>query len=169
MFSDFLGFAAAGSTFVSAVTITDASSTPLDPAAAPTWRCYDGSTLLEAGTLTKLDTGVITNVTDANPMVVTSAGHGLQTGDSVTISGVTGNTAANATWQVTVIDPNTFSVAGAGNGAYVAGGAWHTTGLYQLSLDLSQPGFESGGSYQVLVSWTAGATPLVSLLTLGVL
>lgn len=65
----------------------------------------------------------ITGATNANPIVITVAGtHGLYTGQTVTISGVTGNTAANGTWTVTKKTAATFSIPVAGNGAYVAGG-----------------------------------------------
>jgi Putative Flp pilus-assembly TadE/G-like len=63
-------------------------------------------------------TGSLTGATNASPIVITSAGHGLVTGDSVTISGVTGNTAANGNFVVTVISSSTFSLNGStGNGS----------------------------------------------------
>jgi hypothetical protein len=74
--------------------------------------------------------GSITNATNAAPIAITSANHGLITGQAVYISGVGGNTAANNTattpsWMVTVSDANTFSLNGStGNGAYTSGGAW---------------------------------------------
>ena len=37
---------------------------------------------------------------------ITSVNHGLRTGQRVNITGALGNTAANGTWTVTVIDPN---------------------------------------------------------------
>jgi hypothetical protein len=37
----------------------------------------------------------ITGATNASPIVITAAGHMFQTGDSVTITGVQGNTAPN--------------------------------------------------------------------------
>lgn len=71
---------------------------------------------------------VITNATNASPIVVTAAGHGLLTGHQVYITGVVGNTAANNTstnpnWTITKVDANTFSLDGSsGNGAYSSGG-----------------------------------------------
>ncbi|MBX7207884.1 MAG: DUF1800 family protein [Verrucomicrobiaceae bacterium] len=57
---------------------------------------------------------------NTNPVQITKAGHGLSSGDTVTISGVTGGSfssngftgvgAINKTHTVTVIDANTFSV-----------------------------------------------------------
>lgn len=55
-------------------------------------------------------TGTITNVSSDSPIVITSANHGLVTGDGVWVEGVHGNWAANGLWTVTVIDANTFSL-----------------------------------------------------------
>lgn len=67
--------------------------------------------------------GNITAATNASPIEITSTGHTLTTGDSVTISCVEGNTAANGTWYVTVLDANTFTLDGSeGNGTYTSGG-----------------------------------------------
>lgn len=72
--------------------------------------------------------GTITNATNATPIVITSTGHGLSTGNEITIIGVGGNTAANGTWTVTVVDADTFSLdTSVGNGAYSAGGTWNST------------------------------------------
>jgi hypothetical protein len=70
-------------------------------------------------------TGAITNATNATPIVITSAGHGLSTSDYVRIVEVEGNTAANGDWQVTVLSVDTYSLGGSvGNGAYTTGGRW---------------------------------------------
>jgi hypothetical protein len=70
-------------------------------------------------------TGTITNATNTSPIVVTSAAHGLTSGARVVITGVGGNTNANATWTVNVVDANTFNLIGSsGNSAYTSGGAW---------------------------------------------
>jgi hypothetical protein len=72
-------------------------------------------------------TGTIIGATNANPIVITSVNHGLATGATVVISGVVGNTAANGTRTITVIDANRFSLNGiAGNGNYTSGGTWRT-------------------------------------------
>lgn len=66
---------------------------------------------------------LITNATNANPIVITtSAAHGYTTGNTVVISGVGGNTAANGRRTITVTGGTTFSIAVAGNGAYTSGG-----------------------------------------------
>ena len=65
----------------------------------------------------------VTDATNANPIVITSAGHGFSDGDSVTISGVLGNNAANGTHTVANKTADTFELSGvAGDGAYVSGG-----------------------------------------------
>lgn len=75
---------------------------------------------------------VVTGATNTNPIQITTAvlinnapqayPHLFQTGLSVTLSGVGGNTAANTTAVITVTGPNTFTIPVAGNGAYTSGG-----------------------------------------------
>lgn len=71
---------------------------------------------------------VITDATNATPIVVTSTAHDLLNGDMVSISGVTGNTAANGDWIITNQAANTFELVAldgttsVGNGAYISGG-----------------------------------------------
>lgn len=70
-------------------------------------------------------TGTITGATNAAPIVITSASHGLTTGARVEIEGVGGNGAANDIWDVTVIDGNRFSLNDSvGTGSYSGGGVW---------------------------------------------
>ena len=53
----------------------------------------------------------VTGVAIGNPAVVTATGHGLATGDSVTIAGVTGSTPpVNGVHKITVIDEDSFSI-----------------------------------------------------------
>jgi hypothetical protein len=67
----------------------------------------------------------ITGASNASPIVIASAGHGLSTGQPVTIANVLGNTAANGAFTITKIDADHFSLNGsAGNGAYTSGGTW---------------------------------------------
>ncbi|HYV37174.1 MAG TPA: FG-GAP-like repeat-containing protein, partial [Gemmataceae bacterium] len=59
------------------------------------------------------------------PITITSTGHGLTTGQQVTVSGVLGNTGANGTFVVKVVDPNNFQLLGSTpTGAYTSGGTW---------------------------------------------
>ena len=72
----------------------------------------------------------VTAATNATPIVVTtSVAHAVRGGDTVTISGVVGNTATNGTWEARNVTATTFEivdsvtgVAITGNGAYVSGG-----------------------------------------------
>lgn len=65
----------------------------------------------------------ITGATNATPIVITSEGHPLSTGDRVLIVDVGGNTASNEVWTVTDTGTDTFSLNDSvGNGAYTSGG-----------------------------------------------
>ncbi len=71
----------------------------------------------------EIRTLAVTDATNATPIVITTAAHGLTTGMTVTITGVTGNTAANTTATVTVLSLETYELDGTvGNGAYIDGG-----------------------------------------------
>lgn len=66
---------------------------------------------------------IVSNATNVSPIVLTTGTHGLITGDYVSVEGVLGNTAANGTWNATVLSSTTFSLDGsAGNAAYTSGG-----------------------------------------------
>lgn len=82
---------------------------------------------------TRMDTPLIpagapmflTSASNTSPIVITDPLHGLWDGNHINITGVTGNTAANGAFFVTVINSHTFSLDGSvGNGAYISGGAW---------------------------------------------
>ena len=72
---------------------------------------------------------VITNITKANPAVVTSAGHGLANGTKIAIRGVVGMTEINLETAFTVANTATntfelsgFDTSGGGFTAYTSGG-----------------------------------------------
>lgn len=68
-------------------------------------------------------TVAITAASNATPIQITAANHGYKNGQKTTISGVLGNSAANGTWTVTVVDSNNFTLNGSvGSGAYTSGG-----------------------------------------------
>lgn len=72
-------------------------------------------------------TGPITNVsaaTNASPIQITTAtAHSLTTGQTATLAGILGNTAANGNFVVTVINSTQFTLNGTtGNGTYTSGG-----------------------------------------------
>ena len=60
----------------------------------------------------------------AAPTTVTDSGHGLATGDTISIEGYGGVSAYNGTWQVTVIDTNTFTIETPFLDNHVTKGAW---------------------------------------------
>lgn len=75
------------------------------------------------GLLNGISARTLENATNASPIVCTATGHGFATGNTVTIAGATGNTAANGTWYgITVTDEDHFTLpaSSAGNGAYNA-------------------------------------------------
>lgn len=78
-------------------------------------------------------TFTITNAPNtASPTVITtSAPHGYSVGQTVVISGVTGNTAVNGTWVIlTVPSTTTFRIGVAGSGAYISGGTVTLPGAF---------------------------------------
>lgn len=104
-------------------------------------------------------TVTVSNITQANPAVVTATGHGLQTGDSITISGVIDNgpggdfeTAVNTTHVLTVIDANSFSLDGVDTSlttnTYASGGAG-ATGKYVVTLTGGNITFNNNINYLI--------------------
>ena len=84
---------------------------------------------------TDVSNGEVTNVTSANPTVITSSNHGLLTGDYVVFSEIKGHyvTATKISYLngkrfvITKIDDNSFSVAivsNSGNTIYSSSGIW---------------------------------------------
>src|SRR5574344_1139880 len=68
-------------------------------------------------------TYVVSNATNATPIVITAVAHDFITGDKVYISGVGGNTAANGVFTITKIGADTFSLNDSvGNGAFTSNG-----------------------------------------------
>lgn len=78
----------------------------------------------------------ITNATNATPIVVTSASHGLSNGDFVDIHGVGGNLAANGHFLVGGVSGANFNLLDPVTGASVAGSGAYTSGGYSLSLEV---------------------------------
>lgn len=88
---------------------------------------YSGRLEIIGGSFQNTRNPSITNATNATPIVCTTpgAGHGLKTGDNISVISVGGNTAANGFWSVTVTDANHFSLDGSvGSGAYTSGGSF---------------------------------------------
>lgn len=69
--------------------------------------------------LTLSNPRAITNITKANPAVVTSTAHGLSNGDVVRITGVSGMTEVNGhTFTIANVAANTFQLSGTNSSAY---------------------------------------------------
>lgn len=72
-----------------------------------------------------VSTGSITAATNAGPIVITSAAHGLTNGQTVKVEGVIGNYAANGVWLVANKTTDTFELAGSiGSGTFITSGTW---------------------------------------------
>ncbi len=80
------------------------------------------------GTLSGFKIGIITGADNGNPVQITSVGHTLITGDTVTINGVLGEVELNGnTYTITVTGVNTFTLDGVNGilfGLYGGGGTW---------------------------------------------
>lgn len=86
----------------------------------------------------------ITSSTNATPIVVTKAGHGLKTGDVVTIAGHLVNTAAVGSWVIKKLTTDTFSLLGSiGNGVGGATGTFVWNGVNVLDGDGAVADFEA--------------------------
>ncbi len=161
----FLGLAPINVAFSQPLLTKNGSLVPSNADSLPTYRVYGPAGLVASGSLALQETGSITGATNASPIVITSANHGLTTGQRVTITGVGGNTNANGTWTITVIDANTFSLNGStGNSAYTSGGTWNTTGVYSFAITPSTiGGYAQGTNYAVLVNYAISSTAYADL------
>jgi hypothetical protein len=165
----FFGFVPLSSALGGTVPERNGSSVPTDAAAAPTYRIYGPSgTVMQNGTgsLSFQDTGSISTASNASPVVYHSPGHNLSNGTLVTASGVTGNSGANASGVVTVIDGDNFSLAGTTGTGSGTGGTWHVTGLYAFSYTpTSGNGFQQGSTYTVYVTASVGGNTVTESYT----
>jgi hypothetical protein len=162
----FQGFIQLESTLKGILVSRNVSSVPIDADAYPTYRVYGSLGYLGlSGTCSFLDSGTITGASNASPIVITCASHGLTTGARITISGVGGNTAANGTFVVTRVDANSFSLDGStGNGAYTSGGNWHVTGAYSYSIAATAlNGFAAGENYRAVFNWAISSAARAEL------
>ena len=152
------GFADQGSPMTLLFQLLDSSGNVCVPDAAPSYRIYAATGIVAAGSgnAAAFETGSVTGATNASPIVITSAAHGISTGQAITISGVGGNTNANGNYIATAIDTNTFSLNGTtGNSAYTGGGTWSTTGLYAVTLSGSVlNSLQAGVTYTCILTWT---------------
>lgn len=107
------------------------------------------ATSVLSDTLPAILTGIVEDASNAEPIVVTTTGHELTTGDVVEVTDVGGNDAANGRRQVNVLDPDTFELVGSsGNSAYTGGGTWKRLDTIALdSVVAVGSHFEGGGPY----------------------
>ncbi len=83
-------------------------------------------------------TGIITSASAASPIVITTPSTAaLVNGETVTIAGVTGNTAANSEFTITLLTATTFSLNSSTGGTLVGtGGTWTTVGLDGIGVEI---------------------------------
>lgn len=84
----------------------------------------------------------ITGASNTAPIVITSASHTFLTGDTVVVSGVVGNDAANGQWVITRLNANEFSLNGSdgtADGAYTSGGTATWTENNEIGYSYSRP------------------------------
>jgi hypothetical protein len=110
-------------------------------------------------------TKTLTAATNATPIAITITGHGYSTGDTVVVTGVGGNTAANGTWEITVTDANTFTLDGsAGNANRTSGGTVRLRNNTRVMLASAvTQNIASTGPGRV--AWTARANVTATLAT----
>lgn len=79
---------------------------------------------------------VVTGATNASPIQITTASaHGFTSGDQVLVVGATGNTAANGTWMITVVDSFNFTLTGStGNGSYISSPSAYVADITSMTL-----------------------------------
>lgn len=77
-------------------------------------------------------TGTITSSTNATPIVITRASHGVSNGQTVIINGHTTNTNANGVWEAANVTANTFELKNADGTNSVGNGVGGATGTYRV-------------------------------------
>jgi hypothetical protein len=110
-------------------------------------------------------TKTITGASNATPISITCTAHGYSTGDTVVVTGVSGNTNANGTWEITNTGANTFTLDGsAGNAAYTSGGTvrLRNNTRVMLTSPVTQNIASTGPSRS---SWVASTNVTTSLTT----
>lgn len=122
------------------------------------------------------ETGVITAATQANPVVITSAAHGLVNGEKVKITSVVGMTQINnIVFTVAGVTTNTFQLSGingTGYTAYTSGGVWKKVRkVYIISsrdaiIDGAAVDFGGGATGVINGNYAAGST-LIEIIDLA--
>lgn len=78
----------------------------------------------------------VTGASDTNPIVVTVSGTpNFTVGETVDLTGVNGNTAANGVWQISAINSSGITLEGAvGNGDYTSGGVMSESSISPIGM-----------------------------------
>ena len=80
----------------------------------------------------------VSAATNATPIVITTAAHGITDVDVVTVAGVGGNTGANGTWIAARVNATQLTLRGSvGNGAYTSGGTATRNDTYATIAELT--------------------------------
>lgn len=153
----FLGFMDENAAATFLFQLRTAAGAPVEPDSAPAFKVLGQNGLISSGSgaASIFESGSVTGATNANPIVITAAGHAVQSGQSVTVASVGGNTAANGNFIATYVSGTQFSLNGAtGNGSYTSGGTWRTTGLYKVALSGAiLAALEAGKTYTIILTW----------------
>jgi hypothetical protein len=169
----FAGYVQLDATF-RGVLLTKLDGAMTDADALPTYRIYAPSGVaIASGSCSYLKSGSISTVENTTPIRVNfTANHGLQTGERINPSGVTGAVAATVnglSFLVTVIDPDTVelqSTTAAGTGT---GGSWHLTGQYTMSQAVTEANtFEVNETYTVIYAALISGEPTSDVDTFSV-
>ncbi len=159
----FVGFVNLEDTLNAPVLLLDSARTPVNADGPPVVRVYGPLGLLTAATTAaaELDGANISSASSEVPILITSAGHSLTTGTYIHVQGVGGQTAANGSFTITVVDGDTFTLDGSvSTGAYTSGGRWNVAGLYLYSVECKAAnGFEAGTTYYVVIEATVAGVP----------
>lgn len=114
----------------------------------------------------------ISSSTNASPIAVTTATHGLSTGDYVLIASHTTNTKANGLWKVTVTSSTVFTLDGStGNGVGGATGTFQkmTNAVVELASAVTKTVASTGNIGSGRTAWTASANVTCTLGTTNLL
>lgn len=175
MQAGFWGFVPLGSALGGSHITRNSSNVPTDASSTPTYRIYGpGTTVMQNGTGSLSgfqDTGSVSTAAGSGGSITYNApSHGLSNGTLVTVSGVSGFSAANAgPAAVTVVDSNNFTLGGVTGTGSGTGGTWHTAGLYAFAYTPSSSnGFVQGSTYTVFVTSVVSSNTITDTYTFTV-
>jgi hypothetical protein len=106
-------------------------------------------------------------VSNATPISINISSHAFNTGDTVVVTSVVGNTAANGTWEITVTDSNNFTLNGSsGSGTTTTAGFTRLRNNTRVKLSTAvTQNIASTGLRTAAWTSAGGANVVTSLLT----